>query len=324
VPDGGANQYSPSTMNALVLIVCVVVCGVARAQPASVPASGAAADVAARPASSASDVEALADAAQKRYERGEKQDLERLTAWSTAAAAAGTLAVLVFNYLLIRRAKADSERQAEDTRKALAISKEAADAAKKSADVALMSTRAWLSMEVRVNGRLYFDRDMGAELPVVIVVRNSGGAPAMGVCVDTYVEVSEEAGAFEKFMEQALLVHGLPVLSPRIPSSEQRSHATHFEFGRILFPQQATEQALSLRLTARDLKNRVDELGRFRPDLYVLVSYTYTLAERRSVTAGVFVIRRRSREDDAFRLGVLTEQGFIAIEPHSNWGGFAA
>ena len=95
--------------------------------------------------------------------------------------------------------------------------------------------------------------------------------------------------------------------------------------GRVLFPGETHREHLAMPISKALIVESCRDIApetHFWPELIVLVSYVYNLAETRADTGYVFTIKRNDGVPP-FELGETVPAGEMRVELHQMWGGFA-
>lgn len=280
--------------------------------------------------------ESASDAAHKVYEHHEKPTLDRWLTGSTVALAVFTLVLAIFTalmwvatYRLALHSKKTGDQQATDTKAALEIARDAANASKKSADASLIALRPWLSCKVEITEPLSFNEAGDPIFKITFIVENVGKTPAMSVSL-SFPTLNLFAPGVEhsilKLQRLASLNRGLGVPVKTPPGYHEPPPGVIVNpVGRVLFPGETHREHLAMPISKAQIVESCKDISpetHFWPELIVLVSYVYNLAETRADTGYVFTIKRNNGIPP-FKLGETVPADEIRVELHQMWGGFA-
>jgi hypothetical protein len=214
--------------------------------------------------------------------------------------------------------------QFNEMRKATVAASDAATAAKKSADASILSLRPWLSCDVEVLGDLTFDAEGHARIPFKFIVRNVGKTPALSVEL-FFPRITLMGGRNEMsvlaLQRLALMNRGLPVKTGAV--AVPGSHALVDIPGRVIFPECERIDLLSLPIRREDIENACDDpaIKHFWPELVVLITYSYHLAEIRADTGRIYRISRVTEgRTTPLVLGESVPMSDLRLEPVELWG----
>ena len=225
-----------------------------------------------------------------------------------------------------------AQRQAADTTKALGIATVAAEAAKKSADASLATLRPWLSCKVKIMEPMTFNETGDPIFRFRFSVRNVGDTPAMSVNVTQELRLFAPGvqHSVHRLQTLAALMQGLGVQKPnkdRTFSDVEKMTAQGQivnPVGHVLFPGEVLRQYLQMPISKAWIlecsKNMKTEVH-FWPELIVLVSYVYNMAETHAITGLVFNLSKARLMP--FKLGEPVPVDDMEIALHHMWGGFA-
>ena len=204
----------------------------------------------------------------------------------------------------------------------------AAEAAKKNADASLIALRPWLSCKVKIAGPLTFNDAGDAVFRFECIVENVGKTPAMSVDLFFPQLTLMAPGVEHSILKlQNLANHSRGMGVPKMKSSTPAETPVGFitnPHGRVLFPSELHTENLQLKIPNSQLIESCKDISpstNFWPELIVLVSYVYNLAEARADTGFVFSIQRNGIPP--FQIGESVSAEELHIEPHRLWGGFA-
>jgi hypothetical protein len=198
-----------------------------------------------------------------------------------------------------------------------------ADAASKNANAALLAARPWLTCNVEIAGPLVFDADGDAVFRFKITVRNIGKSPAMSVRLfppQLSLSSSQFVGSNISLQRLADLSRGLPARGAAVVGSADTPGGN--PEGAVLFPDAAYIEHHELRLNHEELVRACEDVRpamQFWPELVVLVTYLYQLADVRGDTGFVYEIIRSGGVP--FQMGEGVPAKELRIEPHRKWSG---
>lgn len=262
--------------------------------------------------------EAAADAKEREFKSHLDSSLVKYTFWLAIGTVllfvAAAVQVMLFFWQL--RLIGRSEQQA----------KQVAEAAKTSADASLLALRPWLACKVEIAGPLTFNPAGDAIFPLKFVLRNVGKTPAMSVSL-FFPQLTLHSPLHEhsilKLQRLAADSRGLPSKGGTILIPGQVPIAN--PSGRLLFPDEEFVETWTMPISNAELLKACEGIRpatHFWPELVVLVTYVYQLANVRADTGFVYEISRRGRVPFQIGEGVPIDE--LRIEPHNMWGGFAS
>jgi len=198
-----------------------------------------------------------------------------------------------------------------------------ADAASKNANAALLAARPWLTCNVEIAGPLVFDADGDAVFRFKISARNIGKSPAMSVKLfppQLTLSSSQFVGSNISLQRLADLSRGLPARGGAVVGSADPPGGN--PEGAVLFPDGVYIEHHELRLNHEELVRACEDVRpamHFWPELIVLVTYVYQLADARGDTGFVYEISRSGGVP--FQMGEGVPAKELRIEPHRKWSG---
>jgi hypothetical protein len=240
--------------------------------------------------------------------------------------ALATIVIALFTWQLWR----STERLWAETQAAGVTATIAADAAKKSADASLVALRPWLSCNVEIAGPLIFTSAGDAQFDFRIIVKNAGHSPAMGVRLVQGLNLMSTKHEHSILMLLRIADHNraMPPVGASIlvPGGIPLGAA---ELGKVLFPEETYTFNVRIPIRRDEIEKACEDIKpdmNFWPELWGLVTYTYSLAAVRADTGFVCSIEKSLA--DGRRGGVLKldEPGLVdhlRLSDHSLWSGFA-
>lgn len=211
--------------------------------------------------------------------------------------------------------------------------KAAAEAAKKSADASLITLRPWLSCKVKIMEALTFNEAGDPIFRFRFSVRNVGNTPAMSVHLDQELRLFAPGVQHSVLRLQTLaaLTQGLGVQKPNkeltftdVEKATAQGQVVN-PVGHVLFPGEVLMQYLQMPISKKWIlecsKDMKEGEIHFWPELIVLVSYVYNMAETHATTGLVFNISKPRLMP--FKLGESVPVEDIDVALHHMWGGFA-
>lgn len=207
----------------------------------------------------------------------------------------------------------------------------AAIAAKSSADASLLSVRPWLSCEVKAMEPLLFNEAGAPVFKLRITVRNVGQTPAMSVRMNYELHILAPGVPATPLRLQLLtwLARGIGVQRPPMNQTyEEMQAATDAgqllnPTGLVLFPRERHREYHAIPIPKAYIMEHSKDMGAevsFWPELVVLVSYGYNMAETPATTGLIFRLSKPRRMP--FRMGETVPAEDIEVELHDMWGGF--
>jgi hypothetical protein len=238
-----------------------------------------------------------------------------------AITAVAAIIVAIFTALLW----ITSDRLWSEALEAGRTAKIAADAASKNASAALMAVRPWLTCDVEIAGPLMFNGDGAAVFRFKIIVRNIGKTPAMSVKLfppQLSLSSPQFVGSIISLQRLADLSRSLPSRGAAVVGPGDTPGAN--PAGAVLFPDETYTEHHEMRLSHEELARACEDIApatQFWPELVVLVTYVYRLADIRGDTGFVYEISRSG--GIALQIGESVPAKELRIEPHAKWSGFA-
>lgn len=212
------------------------------------------------------------------------------------------------------------------------ITRDAALAAKSSADASLLSIRPWLSCEVKAMEPLSFNEAGDPIFKFRITVRNVGQTPAMSVRMSHELHICAPGVPATPLRLQLLtwLARGLGVQRPPMNRTYEEMEAATAAGqllnpkGLVLFPRERHREYHAIQIPKARIMEHSKDMGDdvlFWPELIVLISYGYNMAETPATTGLIFRIAKPRWMP--FRMGESVPAEDIEVELHDMWGGFA-
>jgi hypothetical protein len=200
--------------------------------------------------------------------------------------------------------------------KQIAVSRIAAEAAKKSADTSLASLRPWVSCDAKIISDLTYRANGDPCVTIQFTSTNHGQLPAMGVRLQYWFHLLSPVHIHSISAQQKIadLLRGLPAI----------------EHGVLLFRGETHTVDVELPISRSEIEKSIEDMKpqkHFFPELLALVSYTYPLASHNPQTGRIWHLRRKiPHKTYGFAFG-LDEPSVLAenmvLREHTLWGGYA-
>ncbi len=197
-------------------------------------------------------------------------------------------------------------QQSADAQASIAITKESADAAKLSADIAektlIASQRPWLTVEVGIGGPLIYD-ERGASFIFTLLLENIGKSPAQDIFIDLGISapaIGNDPSGITNYP-----------LGQKLDEMMERNKRKMFP-GFAIFPNKSVSKTIEIAINSAALSVITEHAPFISPDFFGIISYSSDLSDRRHRTGFRCNIRRWT--GGIFPADILPADGNIAAE----------
>jgi hypothetical protein len=214
---------------------------------------------------------------------------------------------------------------------AATAAKDAANAAKKSADASLLALRPWISCKVEIAGPVTYTTAGDAQFELRFIVKNVGHSPAFGVKLTPALNLlsPKHGHSVLKLQRMAHLNRDMPIDAPAVllPGEVPIGGA---EPGLILFPAEIFTFNYKIPISREEIEASFEDIKPnryFAPEVFGLVTYLYPLAAIRPDTGFVCSIDNVSPDSEsglAFELDKPVRPEYTRVADASLWSGFAS
>jgi hypothetical protein len=211
---------------------------------------------------------------------------------------------------------------------AATAAKDAADAAKKSADASLLALRPWISCKVEIAGPVTYTTAGDAQFELRFILKNVGHSPAFGVKFTPALNLlsPKHEHSVLKLQRMAHLSRDMPIDAPAVGGAPIGGA----ELGLILFPEETFTFNYKISISREEIEASFEDIKPnryFYPEVFGLVTYLYPLAAVRPDTGFVCSIDNVSPDSKsglAFELDKPVRPEYTRVADASLWSGFAS